>query len=96
MLTGDRFPVLIPGCPTGVDLEIVHTVNGVVLRREDREALVSEHTWQRAVVSFAEVVLGFYAREPRRNPIQNTEDWAGWQAFWQEYAGRLERLHVEV
>lgn len=96
LLTGDRFPVLILGCPKGVDLEIVHTVNGVVLRREDREALVSEHTWQRAVVSFADAVLEFYEREQRRNPIQNTEDREGWQAFWQEYAGRLERLRVAV
>jgi len=95
-LAGERFPVLILGCPTGVDLEIVHTANGVVLRGKDREAVVSAQAWRSAVVSFAESVWAFYEREPPRNPIESTEDREGWQAFWQEYAGRLERHRVAI
>lgn len=93
---GERFPVLIVGCPTGVDIQVVHVHEGVAIRANGFESFVSEQEWRRAVVSFAESVLDFYDREPPRNPIKDAEDRRGWRAFWQEYRERLERHRVAV
>jgi hypothetical protein len=95
-VAGERFPVLVVGCPTGVDFQVVHTASGVALLGKESESIVPEHTWRGAVVSFAEAVLAFYEREPPRNPIEDAEDRKGWQAFWQEYEDRLERHRVAV
>jgi hypothetical protein len=95
-VAGERFPVLIVGCPTGVDLQVAHAPEGVALRANGFESLVPEHEWRCAVVSFAEAVLAFYEREPPRNPIEDAEDRKGWQAFWQEYSDRLERYRVAI
>ena len=95
-VAGGRFPVFILGCPTGVDLELVHVSSGAVLRGKGREAVVSEQAWRNAVVSFAESVLAFYDREPPRNPVEDMEDRKGWKAFWQEYADRLQRHRVAI
>lgn len=95
-LAGERFPVLIVGCPIGINLEIVHAAHGVVLRSKNHEALVSEQCWRSAVVSFAESVLAFYGREPPRNPIDDPEDQKGWLAFWREYADRLQQNRAAI
>lgn len=95
-IAGERFPVLVVGCPTGVDIQVIHTPSGVVLRGEGPESLVAEQAWRRAVVSFAESVLAFYAGQAPRNPIADAADRKCWQAFWQEYADRLERHRVAI
>jgi hypothetical protein len=95
-VAGERFPVLIVGCPTGVDLQVVHDAEGVTLKANGFEACVPEQEWRSAVVSFADEVLAFYEREPPRNPIEDREDRKGWQAFWQEYGDRLERHRVAI
>lgn len=95
-LAGERFPVLVLGCPSGVDFEVVHTSSGVALCAKGSEAIVSEQVWRSAVVSFAESVLTFYEREPSRNPIEDAEDRKGWQSFWQEYSERLLRHRVAI
>jgi len=90
-LGGARFPVVVAGCPSGIEMEVSHNASGVVLRRAGVEALVSEQDWRRAVVSFARSVQAFYASEPPRNLIQDLEEREGWQAFWEEFAERLQR-----
>ena len=95
-VAGERFPVLVVGCPTGVDLQVVHSPCGVELIGRGSKSVVPEHAWCSAVVSFAESVLAFYEREPPRNPIQDPEDRKGWQAFWQEYGARLKRHRVSI
>jgi len=99
-VAGERFPVLILGCQNGADIELVHIPSGVALRSGGSESVVSEEAWRSAVVSFAESVLAFYDREPPRNPVEDTEDRKGWQAFWQafwqEYVDRLQRHRVVI
>lgn len=90
-LAGERFPVLVVGCPEGVDLQVVHTIEGVQLKGKGAECLVSAHAWRCAVVSFAEAVLAFYAQQAPRHPIEDEEDFKGWHAFWNEYHERLKR-----
>ena len=95
-LAGDRFPVLVVGCPSGVDMEIVHRPAGVAICGKGVETIVPDSAWRNAVVSFARSVLAFYEREPPRNPIADANDREGWQAFWEEYADRLKRHDVAI
>ena len=95
-LGGERFPVLIVGCPSGVEMDVSHTTAGVAVRSKGVESVVSEHAWQSAVISFARSVLAFYEREAPRNPIQDTDAREGWRAFWKEYGERLHRHSVAV
>lgn len=89
-LAGERFPVLVMGCPTGVDIQVLHSSAGVTIRGKATEVTVPEHDWRSAVVSFARSVLAFYEHEPPRNPIEDRNDREGWHAFWQEYKERLQ------
>jgi hypothetical protein len=91
LLASGRFPVLVLGCPTGVELQVVHSAAGVSLGRRGLEFFVSEQDWRNTVFAFAESVLAFYEREPPRNPVEDAASRMGWRAFWQEYGDRLER-----
>lgn len=95
-VASERFPVVVVGCPSGVDFELIHRSGGVSLRNKGTELFVPDSEWRNAVVSFAESVLAFYQREAPRSPIEVEEDMVGWQAFWQEYGDRLERHRVAV
>lgn len=90
-LVGERFPVFVVGCLDGIDLQVVHAAEGVRLTRQATECLVPSHAWRRAVVSFAEAVLAFYAGQPPRHPVEDADDCEAWQAFWNEYHERLQR-----
>lgn len=87
-LCGDRFPVMILGCPTGVDVEVRHVDGLVEFARGAKRAHVVLPEWERAVLSFVSSVEEFYSRSKVRNPIQNPEDAEGWEAFWGEWRAR--------
>lgn len=87
------FPSVALGCPSGVDLRVVHAPDGISLQRDGAEVehLVPEDAWRQAVVAFAEAVVAFYEREAPKNPIEDETDRRGWQVFREEFRGRLER-----
>lgn len=95
-LAGNRFPVLVVGCPSGVDMEVLHTSAGVTIRGKGTEVTVPEHAWRSAVVAFARSVLDFYERAAPRNSIENRNDREGWRAFWQEYQERIQQSGVAI
>ena len=83
------FPVLVLGCPSGVDLEVVHSGVLVTIRAEDgKEATVSEAEWRDAVLAFVDDVQAFYDASPPRKPFGEGPDDEGWTAFWQEWGDR--------
>jgi len=95
-LAGERFPVMVWGCPTGVDVEVLHTSAGVTIRGKGTESTVPEHAWRSAVVDFARSVLAFYEHEAPRNPIEDHNDRDGWHAFWKEYKERIRQSGVAI
>lgn len=86
----DQDDVAICGCPSGEDLEVLHTIdgNGVVIRTTDgREWLVSWPEWRTAVFEFADKVSDFYAACSPKQP-HDEEDAKGFSKFKAEWERR--------
>jgi len=87
-----RFGFVATGCPTGVEVDVVHEGDRVVVSRRSGEGSHRVHTrtWAQAVVGFAEQVLQFYDASPPKVEAPPDERQA-WRMFWQEYRDRLAR-----
>jgi hypothetical protein len=81
--------VLILGCPSGVDFEVLHEVSGagVVIRSEEgRQWRVGWPDWRLAVFGFADWVAAFYADCSPKQPSEG--DAAGYRKFKDEWKRR--------
>ena len=83
-----RFPVVIHGCPNGVDLEVTHAGGRVTVRSAEVLKSVPEAAWRSAVVSFAATIRDFYAASAPKNAAFDQSDREGWAAFWREWDER--------
>lgn len=81
--------VVICGCPSGEDVEVLHQSSGtgVVLRTADgREWLIDWPAWRNAVFAFADQVADFYAACSPKQPA--ADDAAGYAKFMAEWERR--------
>lgn len=77
------------GCPTGRDLDIRHRDSKVSVVAGQRRVEVDQSEWARAILRFSREVYAFYSRSPAKTP--SADDAAGWESFWQEWAGQIQR-----
>jgi hypothetical protein len=84
-----RYPVVLVGCPRGVDVWVSHGPGGVSLSSQAGEETVSEEEWKAAVLGFVGQVEEFYRQcSPKWQPLDE-EDRAGWAIFWGEWNERV-------
>jgi hypothetical protein len=80
--------VTILGCPNGIDFEVRHFENKVVLTKLDNERItITKSEWQQAIFQFTDAVEQFYnTNEPRQPEDKQSEE--GYKAFWTEWKRR--------
>lgn len=86
-----RFNVICIGCSKGMDLEITHQNEMVLVKSSVDSVLVSECEWKNAVQSFVDTVSDFYKKSQSKVEIVNDFDRQGWAAFWDEWNERYEK-----
>jgi hypothetical protein len=80
--------VLIVGCNSGIDFEVVHAGGEVLLTTaDDARYSVQSSDWRGAVCQFADAVQAFYAASRPKNPEDDT-DRAGFVKLIGEWARR--------
>lgn len=91
-LCGERFPLMIMGCTVGIDVEIIHHNNDMIIFKKDESVTIScsKNEWIDAVLNFSDQVLAFYKSQEERNPVIDDYDKEGWTAFWLEWKSRIE------
>ena len=81
-----RYDVMILGTPHGIDLEIRHEGDSVVISAEDgTQFKVLKRDWMNAVFSFADQVKGFYESCSPKNTPSDDLYRRGWSTFWEEW-----------
>jgi hypothetical protein len=88
--------VVIVCCPTGLDFEVKHTREGVILKFEEGlRYLVPESVWKRAVCGFSDAVKRFYdTSSPKILPPDDEDAAAGFRKFMREWETRRRRADV--
>lgn len=82
--TGD---VVILGCPNGVDWDLVHSGDAVIITTDSgAETVVPFDEYREEVLAFADKVEAFYDSQPPRKPAD--DDAAAYRAFWEEWHRR--------
>ena len=83
----EKDDVFICGCPTGIDVDILHESSGIVIHMPDRTIHhVSKPIWRDAVFTFADRVAEFYRSSSPKRP--SADDAAGFRKFVQEWSSR--------
>lgn len=85
VLAGDKTCGII-GCDSGYDLGVRTESDRVTLSTRKRSVVVARRQWELAVRDFAARVRSFYGSEPPRARIEDPEEAAGWEQFWNEFA----------
>jgi len=78
--------VLIMGCPSGVNWDVLHQQGAVILRTATgAEEYLSENVWQQHVIGFSDTVADFYAASLPKTPtnVYESASYAAFQAEWQ-------------
>ena len=79
--------VVILGCPNGIDWDLVHSGDTVILTTESgAQTVVPFGEYRKEVLAFADKVEAFYRSQPPRKPA--ADDAAAYQAFWEEWHRR--------
>jgi hypothetical protein len=81
--------VLIIGCNRGMNFEVIHAGDRVVLTTKDgRQHRIAASEWRNAVCHFSDCVRAFYeASSPKKLPTDDT-DAKGYQKFLAEWSRR--------
>jgi hypothetical protein len=98
MLIGSgKYPLVIQGCPNGIDVSVEHLDAGIRLSADGgKTALVSDAEWRAAVLGFAAQIEAWYARHPPRAEPGSEFDARGWEALWSEWKSRSEAARNSV
>jgi hypothetical protein len=81
--------VIISGCCSGDNWDILHQQNAVLLRMEDGfETIVSFSAYKQTVLHFVDAVEAFYKNSPKKVIPEDEFDRVGYLRFWEEW-----RLH---
>jgi hypothetical protein len=87
-ITGQE-DVFIRGCAVGVDFEVLHEGEDVVVRSEQaREYKIGRQAWHDAVFAFADQVSNFYAASSPRQLPSDDEEGRGFRKFITEWERR--------
>ncbi len=90
-----EFKVLLcSGCSQGIDIAVRHVAGKVHLEAEDKVEQVTETEWRQAVLAFVRQVEGLYASCTPKIYIDDEFDRKGWQAFWQEWRERIDKINL--
>ena len=92
MLVGNgKYPLVIQGCPNGINVSVEHLDDGVRLSADNGPtALISPAEWRSAVLGFVAEIEGWYARNTPRAEPGSEFDARGWAALWNEWKSRRE------
>ena len=86
--------VLILGCNSGVDLEVVRNGNEFLLTAADgRQHRVTAADWTRAVCEFSDAVQAFYAGASPKEPADDID---GFQKFLSEWSRRRSQAENSI
>jgi len=89
--TKEMEEVLISGCCSGDNWDILHQQNAVLLKMENGfEAIVPFHAYKNTVLRFVDAVEEFYKNSPRKILPEDEFDRVGYLRFWEEW--RLHRV----
>jgi hypothetical protein len=85
---GEGEDVILFGCPNGINFEVKHKEDKVILKKSEKEEIIVPlGEWQQAVYSFADSVEAFYrSSQPKQTSDQSDEE--GYKAFWAEWKRR--------
>jgi hypothetical protein len=83
--SASNYPVIIMGCPSGVDMIVTHSSGSVTIATESTTKSISKESWVKSVLGFANQVLNFYSLSIKKIESINPEDQKGWQLFWKEF-----------
>lgn len=86
----DKEDVIISGCPSGINFEIIHDENKIKIMFDSFEPFViSQENWREAVVRFSESVMNFYLESSPKTPYSEMEK-KGFDKFMSEWKRRHE------
>ena len=83
--TNSRYPIMIMGCPSGVDVDITHSNESVIIKSSNIEKTIPKKEWFKAVTDFASQVLNFYSENTKKVVPDDDEERKGWELFWKEF-----------
>ena len=79
--------VVVLGCPNGVDWDLVHSGDKVIITTDSgAETVVPFEEYREEVLAFADKVEAFYDGKSPRVPVE--DDAAAYRAFWEEWHRR--------
>jgi hypothetical protein len=79
----------IMGCDSGYDVGVRTEHRLVTLSTRKRDVDVSHGAWRTAVLDFATEVRQLHETAQPRARIQDPEEAAGWEQFWDEFGGLM-------
>ena len=79
--------VVVLGCPNGIDWDLVHSGDEVIITTDSDAVITVPYTeYREEVIRFADEVEAFYDSQPPRRPPKDEE--FVYQAFWREWHRR--------
>jgi hypothetical protein len=80
--------VIIIECPNGINFEVKHIDDEVVLINQKNEQMkITTGEWKQAVFQFADAVENFYQSSQPKQP-ERDDNHEGYKAFWAEWKRR--------
>ncbi len=81
----DKTSVIISGCPNGIDFDIIHEDNNIIIRTQDAITYtVTFEDYKAAVLSYAKQIENFYHQNPPRQ-FEDKFDQDGFSSFCNEW-----------
>ena len=81
--------VLILGCPFGIDFDVLHRHNKVIIIFKDKKYRVSEKEWRNAILRFSDMVKAYYNICSPKIVGTDKSDIAGYELFLAEWDRRV-------
>ncbi len=87
----DKASVTVVGCSNGIDFDIIHKDDNMIIRKQDGTTYtVTFEDYKAAVLSYAKQIEDFYHQNPPRQ-FENQFDQDGFSAFCREWYSLTER-----
>lgn len=81
----DKTSVIISGCPNGIDFDVIHEENEVIIRTQDGVTYnLTFEDYKATVLSYAKQIVDFYHQNPPRE-FKASFDQDGFSAFCNEW-----------
>ena len=90
----DGMKVLISGCSNGIDFDVIHENEDIIIRTEENKVYrVPFAEYKAAVLGYAKQVEGFYHQNPPRR-FEDEFEKKGFAAFCNEWYGLMEKAQA--